>query len=196
VSATLDAAAQWPSPLTPGESGTFPATLPPGPTSLSVQFACTTVTDSQGNVKQASDLGITCTSPVIPLSGAAQNITITINTTGGGAAKSALSGFRRGDWLPTLWLPIPAIFLIGMSFGRFRRSRLFVFRYLLLATLGTLMGLLVACGGGFTLPQITSSTTPAGRYAVTVIDNPVNSSNTTGFAQTSLIVPLTVSPTN
>ncbi len=44
------------------------ATLPPGPTNLSVQFVCTSVTDSQkANVKQAHQiLGITCTSPVIP----------------------------------------------------------------------------------------------------------------------------------
>lgn len=194
VSMTLAGAVQGPPPLTPGQSGSFPATLPPGPTNLSVQFVCTSVTDSQGNVKQASDLGITCTSPVIPLSGTAQNITITINTTGAGAAKSALSGFGSG--MTALWLPIPAIFLIGVNFGSVRRSRRFISRCVLLAMLGALIGLLVACGGGFSLPQVTSSTTPAGSYTVTAIDNPVNSSSTTGFIQTSLIVPLTVNPTN
>ena len=196
VSTTLAGAVQGPPPLTPGQSGDFPATLPPGPANVSVQFVCTSVTDSQGNVKQASDLGITCTSPVIPLSGAAQNITITISTTGPGAAKSALYDFGHRSWMTALWLPIPAIFLIGGSFGRARRSRRLISRYLLLATVGVLIGLLVACGGGFSLPQATSSTTPAGSYTVTAIDNPVNSSSTTGFVQTSLIVPLTVNPTN
>lgn len=98
--------------------------------------------------------------------------------------------------MTALWLPIPAIFLIGVSFGRVRRSRRLIPRYLLLAALGVLIGLLMACGGGFSLPQVTSSTTPAGSYTVTAIDNPVNSSSTTGFIQTSLIVPLTVNPTN
>jgi hypothetical protein len=66
---------------------------------------------------------------------------------------------------------------------------------LLLVTLGVLFSFLVGCGGGFNLPQVTSTTTPAGSYKVTVVDNPVNTTNPTGFVQTSLIVPLTVSPT-
>jgi hypothetical protein len=195
VSTTLASAVQGPPPIQAGQTATFPATLPAGPTSTSVQFTCTTVTDSQGNVQQASALGISCTSPVIPLTSEAQTVTITLSTTGGSSARLDLAppdpSFR--NWLAALWLPIPAMFLIGMSVGRVRRPRRCM-QYLLLATVGMLLVLLVGCGGGFTAPQVTSSTTPAGSYTVTAVDNPVNSGNTTGFVQTSLIVPLTVSP--
>jgi hypothetical protein len=194
-STTLPTPGQGPPPITPGQTATFPATLPPGPPSVSVQFACTTVTDSQGNVQQASAIGITCTSPVIPLQSVAQNITVTISTTGPSAAALARPNIRHGSWSYAFWLPFPALFLVGVSSVRGRRLRRGSSRYLLLATLGVLLSLLVGCGGGFNLPQVTSTTTPAGSYQVTVVDNPVNTANPTGFVQTSLIVPLTVSPT-
>jgi hypothetical protein len=185
---------QGPPPITPGQTATFPATLPPGPLSVSVQFACTTVTDSQGNVQQASAIGITCTSPVIPLQSVAQNITVTISTTGASAAL-ARPNLSHGSWSYAFWLTFPALFIVGLSPVRGRRLRGGTSRYLLLATVGVLLSLLLGCGGGFNLPQVTSTTTPAGSYKVTVVDNPVNTTNPTGFVQTSLIVPLTVSPT-
>ncbi|MFZ0320555.1 MAG: FG-GAP-like repeat-containing protein [Candidatus Sulfotelmatobacter sp.] len=193
-STTLLTAGQGPPPIFAGQTATFPATLPPGPTSLSVQFVCTTVTDSQGNVQQASALGITCTSPVIPLQSVAQSITVTISTTGASAALARPNLWHR-SWSYAFWLPFPAVFLAGLSSIRIRRLRQGTSRYLLLVTLGVLFSFLVGCGGGFNLPQVTSTTTPAGSYKVTVVDNPVNTTNPTGFVQTSLIVPLTVSPT-
>ena len=52
----------------------------------------------------------------------------------------------------------------------------------------------VSCGGGFKPPKIQQLATPAGSYQITVVDVPVGSSPS-GFVQTTLIVPLTVSPT-
>jgi hypothetical protein len=49
----------------------------------------------------------------------------------------------------------------------------------------------LSCGGGFTAPKV-EDVTPPGNYQVTVIDLPVGTNS--GFEQTSLIVPLTVSP--
>jgi hypothetical protein len=59
------------------------------------------------------------------------------------------------------------------------------------ATLVFLILIVSSCGGGFTPHQPVQST-PPGSYQVTVIDQPLPGQDTTGFVQTSLIVPLTV----
>jgi hypothetical protein len=54
----------------------------------------------------------------------------------------------------------------------------------------------ISCGGGFTTPKI-GSITPAGQYQVVAVteENPTDPTPDPTFVQTTLIVPLTVAPT-
>jgi len=160
-----------------------------------VQFECTTVTTNTGTsltVTQASALGISCSSnpPAVTLTAASQPVTIVIHTTGGASA-SMVPGVMRGTCLYASWLPLPVLVLLGIGFNSIPSYR-FRFSYCLApAALLVLALLSVSCGGGFTAPKVIQAT-PAGNYQITVIDLPLGSS--TGFVQTSLIVPLTVNP--
>jgi len=158
-----------------------------------VQFTCTSVTDSSGNIRQASELGISCQSnPLeIMLTGGAQNVTIGIQTTGAGTGSLVPSAKHR-TWLYALWLAPWALTFLSAGFGAARSRRRGWSQYSALAAIVVLFLLFTYCGGGFTPPRRAPPTTatPPGNYQVTVIDQPVGS--TTGLVQTTLIVPLTV----
>jgi Ig-like domain CHU_C associated len=169
------------------------------PAGLQVQFECTTVTDSNGKPHQASELGIDCNSipPTITFTASlnGQSVPIEIHTSGA-ASGSLVPGMKHRTWFYAFWLPLPALVLLGGGFSVARSSRRGIFHYVALGSLLVLLLLsFTSCGGGFTAPKITQAT-PAGDYQVTVIDQPDPSvtQKTTGFVQTSLIVPLTVLP--
>ena len=160
-----------------------------------VEFKCTTVTTntttgSSPTVRQASEVGINCSSspPTITLTADPQPVKIVIQTTG--PASPQVAGTRRGIWFYAFWMPLPFLILVGVAFSSIRSlDRRFS---CCLALIGfTVLFLSGSCGGGFTAPNV-QLVTPAGNYQVTVVDLPVGS--TSGFVQTSLIVPLTVSP--
>jgi hypothetical protein len=165
-----------------------------GPQGLEVTFSCPTVTDSSGNVEQASALGIQCGSdpPIITFTGAPQTVTIGIQTTGTALGRLFPSARPRGrlyaSWFAPPWIMLP---LVILGAGAARRPRPFRQARLRLAALSVAIGLLASCGGGFSLPKA-RLTTPAGSYQLTIVDEPLGSSP--GFVQTSLIVPLTVAP--
>jgi len=173
-----------------GQSGSTTGTvLSPGP--VLVTFECTTIRDSNGNINDASTLGISCSSlpPQVMLNQGQTSVTIVIQTTG--LATGMLSpGMRHQNWLYAMWLtPWPLGFLaIGWGGTESRRSR---GKCRALAGVVVLLVLFTSCGGGFTPPKPKpATTTPPGSYQVTVVDLPVGS--VTGFVQTTLIVPLVV----
>ena len=180
-------------PVFAGQSSNVTVMLasPSGQSEL-VMFQCTTVTTTCGATPtQASALGISCSSnpPKITLF-ASQPVTIVIQTTGG--ATASVPGMGQQTWSYAFLMPLPIFAFLGAKFNstRSRRGR---FSYgFALSGLLVLALLTVSCGGGFTAPKVIQAT-PAGNYQVTIIDVPV-SSTTSGFVQTSLIVPLTVSP--
>ena len=181
-------------PVFAGQSSTVTVSLAsPSGQSEQVTFLCTTVTTSSGSVVPASDVGISCSSNPneVTLTATAQPVSIVIQTTG--KATAAALNTTGGPWTYAFWVPLPVLGLLGISFRSLRPQRRsfsmgFVVCGLLMLTLFT-----VSCGGGFTAPQV-SLVTPAGNYQVTVVDVPVGSTSNSGFIQTSLIVPLTVSP--
>jgi hypothetical protein len=159
---------------------------------LQVQFECTTVTTDSGASMQASILGIDCSSnpSTITLTTKPQTVTIVIQTTGGTSAQ--VSGMRQGIWAYALLVGLPILALLaGLSPVR-SRDRQVAFGFALSGLIVSAF-LSVSCGGGFTAPKV-QQVTPPGNYQVTVVDLPANGVQPSGFVQTSLIVPLTVSP--
>jgi hypothetical protein len=158
-----------------------------------VTFQCTTVTTLSGTtptITEASAVGISCSSnpSKITLTATPQPVTIVIQTTGN-ASGAAMPGTTQGTRVYAFWAPLPLLILLGIGLLQSHRRRFSV--AFALSALSVLAVLTVSCGGGFTAPKVIQ-VTPAGNYQVTVIDVPVGSSS--GFVQTSLIVPLTVSP--
>jgi hypothetical protein len=165
-----------------------------------VSFTCTTVSDSNGNSLSAAALGISCSStPSVITLNQPQSATITIETTGAATALGPAS--RPANWSYALLLPIPAFLLLGMRCRTTRTRRPGIHTYIAVSAVATMLSLSISCGGGFTAPKITqTSSTPTGSYQVNVVDMLVGCQttpcpNTSGFIQTTLIVPLTVSPT-
>jgi Ig-like domain CHU_C associated len=181
----------------PGQTSEIEASLStPGKGNLDVTFECTTITDSSGNVSQASALGIECgsiPSPVL-LTSKPQQVTITIGTTGP-ATGTVGSMSKRAHWPVAIWLPLAALVLFGTGWRRPQRHRGGPAMWLTGGVLVILVLLFTSCGGGFNSPAVTETATPAGSYQVTVVSQPASGQSTTGFVQTSLIVPLSVSPT-
>jgi YVTN family beta-propeller protein len=166
---------------------------------VKVSFECTTVIDSNGHVSSPSDLNISCSSsPSVVTLDKSQSVAITVQTTG--AATSLARGSREASWSYAFLLPIPAFLLLGVRFRIAPARRIGIHRYLAMVAVAVMLPLTISCGGGFTPPKITQISTPAGSYQITVVDMLVGCQtepcpNTSGFVQTTLIVPLVVSPT-
>ena len=166
---------------------------------VKVSFDCTTVIDSAGNVSSPSDLNIACSSsPSVVTLDKSQSVTVTIKTTG--AATSLSRGSRHANWFYAFLLPAPAFLLLGMRFRTAPTRRIGIHTYLAIFAVAVMLPLIISCGGGFTPPEVVQTSTPAGSYQITVVDMPVGCQtepcpNTSGFVQTTLIVPLVVSPT-
>lgn len=170
----------------------------PGPP-IQVTFNCTTATDSNGNVVDASSIGLECISKplTVILSATPQNITLGIETTGTAQA-SAKTHPGREVLLGCACLLLPGLLFWGGGKNKkpnSRRRRITGWGLWILL-LGFVFQLNGCATGGFTPPSITPapSSTPAVNYQVTIVDNPVDPTNTTGFVQISLIVPITISP--
>jgi hypothetical protein len=162
---------------------------------VKVSFDCSTVIDSNGHVSSPSDLNISCSSnpSVLTLAQAKNSATIIIETTG--AATSLAVGSRHANWFYALLLPT---FLLA-GFRSAPAKHTCIQGYLVIAV-AVMLPLTISCGGGFTPPKTTQISTPAGSYQVTVVDKLVGCQidpcpTTSGFVQTTLIVPLVVSPT-
>jgi len=112
-------------------------------------------------------------SPVSVTSGGG-SATMTFNTVGPSAALLGPRAFY-------LWLPIPAFWVIGASFGRRGRKRLLGFLplYFLLALSIFTLGCGGGGGGGNTSK---SSGTPAGSYTITITGKDANGMTQTGSA--------------
>ncbi len=167
---------------------------------VQVVFTCYTVTDSNGHPSSPESLGISCSSsPSVITLDRAQSVTITVDTTG--SANSVAQASRRANWFYAFLLPIPAFLLLGVRCRTARTRSTGIPTYFAVFTAAVILQLSISCGGGFTTPKVTpTSSTPAGSYQITVVDNVVGCQTTpcqnpSGFIQTTLIVPLTVSPT-
>ncbi len=185
---------QNPTSVFAGQTATVTVSFIGAPPNLLVTFECTTVTDSNGGVRQAADLGIACNSnpQQVSLTGSSQNVDILIHTTGAGTG-ALLPQAGHQSVLYAMWLPLSSLFAlcVGMKTrrcGKKRNSRLLALLAVVIATM-----LVTSCGGGFTLPGGAQGT-PPGNYQITVIDQPVPGQSSSGFVQSSLIVPLNVMP--
>jgi DNA-binding beta-propeller fold protein YncE len=167
-------------------------------TPISVSYQCTSVIDSNGTVSLPSALGISCVSTpsVITLGQSSQSVTIAIQTTG--AATTIVQNVKHDDWTYAFLLPFSALLWLGAA----RRTTLArrTGYTCLLVVCGVILLLFTSCGGGFTSPpKVTQLSTPPGNYQITIKEVPScpggTCQNFTGFIQTTLIVPLTVSPT-
>lgn len=170
-----------------GQSSDFNLNLPAVSPPVQVTFECTTATESDGSVVDASSIGISCnTTPAIVTLGAAQTIQVGIHTTGFAVGSTRPASAIPG-WFYACCMPWPGMLMWP---GRRRKAGLFVLLLMLSSALG-------GCGGGFVIPSKTpgSTSTPPTSYQLTIVDAPVNPANATGFVQISLIVPLTVSQT-
>ena len=178
-------------PVTVIAGGSATVTIPVDevPVGLQVSFECPTVTDSSGNVHPAADLGITCNSnpPTITFDGATHNVDIVIHTTG--VASGAVMPLG-GEGKVLLAMLMPA--MIGLT-GRWSmrgRAKARTQSFAVVVVLALVLMIASCSSGGFSAPNLQA--TPTGTYQLTIVDVPASGQDTTGFVQTSLIVPLTV----
>jgi hypothetical protein len=178
-------------PVTVIAGGSATVTIPVDevPVGLQVSFECPTVTDSSGNVHPAADLGITCNSnpPTITFDGATHNVDIVIHTTG---VTSGAVMPLRGEGKVLLAMLMPA--MIGLT-GRWSmrgRAKARTQSFAVVVVLALVLMIASCSSGGFSAPNLQA--TPTGTYQLTIVDVPASGQDTTGFVQTSLIVPLTV----
>jgi hypothetical protein len=193
VSGYVDLTAPVATPVFNGQSWDVDVSIFGVPEDLKVTFECTTVTDSSGGVQPASNLGIMCdSSPSTIVFDAQQPQTVSIGINTSGTAIGSLNpAMRRGNILYALLLPLSAFLMLGGGVGAVRSGRGAISKYVVTGAVMLVIAFFSSCGGGFRPNQPVQST-PAGSYIVTIIDVPVPGQNTTGFVQTSLIVPLTV----
>ena len=177
-------------PQTPGQP-------PPAMVPVTFSFATVTLLGSPGQqAKPCIDqpYGISCSCS--PSSGTlypdkSTSVTLTVQTTGGTTALLRPAG---SPWLRAslaLWMPLPAIVLLGSGFLGSITKRSAVVRYVALGLVAILLLIVTSCGGGFTPPSGSSppsqKQTPPGNYLITI-----GAVDSNGFVQTSLIVPLEV----
>ena len=180
-----------------GQSASFTANVssPGSPAApVKVNFECIIVVDSNNNVRQASDVGISCyaiSQPItIPANGSVA-VTIVIQTSGGGLAR--LSRPKHPGVIYAFVVPaFGLLFLPGGASLFIRRRNLQ--RLVALFGILSILVIITSCGGGFTPPH-NQAATPPDTYHVSVIDVLADNSAPPGaFVQTTLIVPLTVTP--
>jgi hypothetical protein len=128
----------------------------------------------------------------VPDNGVGSPETLTFDITTSGLAGTPPFARLRPQHVPRSPLPVAAWVFGIIPVAFLRRSWRKRFTSALMPSLIVMLGLsLTSCGGGFTPPPGASAQTPSGTYLVTVLI----SSNMSGFVQTSLIVPITVVPT-
>jgi len=163
-----------------------------GPANEQVTFECTTVVDSKGTVRQATELGISCNSIPTPttFSGGPQDVEIAIHTTG--VSSASLGRRQPGEGLVYACLvPVVIGMLMGVKLRRTAWNPGTQFRVVAITALCVLTLLTLSCSsGGFSPPVLGQGATPADSYKVTIVDQPFSPTNV--FVQTSLIVPLVV----
>ena len=161
---------------------------------LSVIVLCQSVFDSNGNVFTPQQLNITCTSPDLPATIPAFPASLPIRVV---VATSGIARLQKPhDSRSVILFVCMVVPLLGIA-SRARRKSVKQMRITLAACSLVLLALTsISCGGGFTSPQL-GSITPSGQYQVVVVteQNPANSTPDPTFVQTTLIVPLTVTPT-
>ncbi len=155
---SMAAAAAGPTTIGAGGSVGFSVTASPqfGPFPPAISLACV-------GLPQAAQCNFSTTS----VNAGGPAATLTISTTPRTAAALAPVRHRNLAPLYTLWMPLPAIALMGL--GLRRRSRKRAAALMLLLLLGMML-LLVSCGGGSmgTTPPPQNGT-PAGTFTVTVL---------------------------
>jgi hypothetical protein len=187
-------------------------------TSVPITITCMNVIDPNGNPVTAESLNISCSSPTampslsttidctfndnkvaacLPLleSGgpvpSTNTTTLDVNITPSGLGSTGIySSVKRQRKPGSLLVPITtSILLVPLTFFGVRQRK---FRSALMLSFAVALCLsLTSCGGGFIPPAGVSAETTPGTYLVTV---QVSSTNP-DFIQTSLIVPITVVPT-
>ena len=165
-----------------------PSTIP---TATQVTFLCTTVSAVFPNSPVVTTLpstyGISCTSPTVSLGAAPTPVNVVIRTTAATTASFRPIEPTSPFVLCGVALPLLSLLtLLPLTPGR-RRRQLTALSLIFVLCLS-----LSACGGSFQAPP--STPTPSALYYVTVLETVVNSPAPTGFIQTSLIVPLNVTP--
>ncbi len=182
-------------PVIPGNSAMVTAPLLPSATfSGTVNFACVSVSTTNGTSTALSDYGLGCT--FNPASGSLATTTqvqVTVSTKAtSGASQRASSQNRRFGAIYALWLGIPGIVFLGLGITAKTQSRrlgLRTLRFLGLWIALSLTLLIVACGGGFTQPGPLPGPggTPSGVYFLTV-----DGTDSNGTVQTTIVVEILV----
>lgn len=159
---------------------------------VSVIVVCQSVFDLSGNVYTPQQLNITCSSPDLPATVPAFPSSIAVRvvvSTSGIARLQRPTDFRHEAVFACMTFPLLGI----MSFTE--RKKLRAIRTMLAMAVMLCLALApISCGGGFTTPRV-GAITPSGQYQVVAVTELAPGSTDPTFVQTTLIVPLTVAPT-
>jgi len=191
-----------------GQSTQIPASLPAATAGIGVTqvtFVCSTVSaviNGKTTTGPPTNFGISCTAPTVTLSSSSQTVNVTIQTTGT-AASASLDPSLSSAPIYALVIPLSGICLLGAK-KRQPRNRVKLRAWSALLALALAFFAFSACGGGQFTPPPTqthgggggsgsgATLTASGTYYITITDQVVPPSPSTGFVQTSLVVPLPV----
>jgi len=186
----------------PGQSVSLGLVIPnniQAPLNSTITLSCTQVTYNGGPAVPLAQYKLSCDlSPqTLTNSNIAQPITVTLGTSSG-STTSANSQAQRPASYGGFGLPVAGITLLGLGLFVPGKHRKRFGRFFVLVLLAVVVTGLMSCGGHFTttttVTGTTTNATPAGAYAVII--TATDSQAPSAFQQTSLIVPLTVSPTS
>lgn len=187
----------------PGQSTQVSATIPVQPSTLigaAVQFTCSSVSVVSGGqvvtTTNLSQFGISCAPVTTTLTASPTQVNVVIQTTGPASSAAATSTGFTGMY--ALVLPLPGLLFFSPFILKSESRRKLQLQFSALCML-TLLLFITACGGGQFTPPPTppnhgggSTVTPAATYYITITDQVLPPTPSTGFVQTSLIVPLPV----
>jgi hypothetical protein len=162
---------------------------------IAFDVKCGNVIDSNGHVfLDAKGLNIICKGQNLPLTVTNHSttptlITIEVSTSGPALQATSLRNFNSRYVAAFLFIPAFSFLLLRRSAKRIRRPSFLAVCVFFIVPL-----LVSSCGGSFRSPTITQTATPAGSYQVTVLTVCTSTTPDPTFVQTTLIVPLTVSP--
>jgi hypothetical protein len=184
---TVDAGSADPTSVTPGSTATATVTVDPQPGYVgTIQLSCSiTPTIQSSSAASAPTCSLSPTSVDVTL-GETSSPTATLTFTAMTPGKASID--HHSNIFYALWLPVPALALVGFGFGSRSTRRQKLFGFLLV---GLLLATVIVTPGCVTYKHLGNVGTPPGQYTVSITGVDTNgltqASNPTGTTNTVVV---------